>query len=248
MLADIPGLIEGASEGAGLGHEFLAHVERTRLLLHLVDIAPVDGCRQSRYSRRRAGRARALRRRPRDAGRSLLVLSKVDLLPEDGRGRASTRWRASCANEPTCSAGETPAGPRGVERDRGRGLAALSRRDLPATPEPAGGRPLPTPASRSPSTPSTGRPSVRNYRSSAAASAFPRLGPGGRAAHPSSRSRQPGGARLHRGAFESDGCDQGARGQGFEPGEEVAIGDVAFELYPGTPQRRRDMKRRRKPP
>ena len=42
VIADVPGLIEGAAEGAGLGHQFLKHLQRTHLLLHLVDIAPYD--------------------------------------------------------------------------------------------------------------------------------------------------------------------------------------------------------------
>src|SRR5512138_2926848 len=42
VIADIPGLIEGASQGAGLGHQFLRHLARTRILLHIVDIAPLD--------------------------------------------------------------------------------------------------------------------------------------------------------------------------------------------------------------
>jgi GTPase len=82
VMADIPGLIEGASEGAGLGIRFLKHLARTRVLLHLVDVAPIDQVdpaesaeviihELNQFSEVLAGRER------------WLVLTKIDLLPEE---------------------------------------------------------------------------------------------------------------------------------------------------------------------
>ena len=81
VVADIPGLIEGAAEGAGLGHQFLRHLQRTRLLLHLVDIAPpdpaADPVADARAIARELGKYDAeLAAKPR-----WLVLNKLDLLP-----------------------------------------------------------------------------------------------------------------------------------------------------------------------
>jgi len=85
VVADVPGLIEGAAEGAGLGHRFLRHLQRTRLLLHLIDVAPfdddVDPVRQAR--------AIAAELKKYDPGLHAkprwLVLNKVDMLPPDER-------------------------------------------------------------------------------------------------------------------------------------------------------------------
>ncbi len=92
VLADIPGLIEGASEGAGLGLQFLRHLARTRLLLHLVDIAPLDaGADPAREARAVVQELRhydeALYRKPR-----WLVLNKIDLVPAGERERAVKRF------------------------------------------------------------------------------------------------------------------------------------------------------------
>ena len=84
VMADIPGIIEGAAEGAGLGLRFLKHVSRTRLLLHVVDIAPEDGgsplAAMRTIEAELAGFDPALAERPR-----WLVLNKCDLLPDDER-------------------------------------------------------------------------------------------------------------------------------------------------------------------
>jgi GTP-binding protein len=85
VMADIPGLIEGAAEGAGLGHRFLKHLSRTRLLLHVVDIAPydqtVDPLREAKAIVKELRKYdEALYQRPR-----WLVLNKVDLLPAEER-------------------------------------------------------------------------------------------------------------------------------------------------------------------
>ena len=92
VLADIPGLIEGAAEGAGLGHQFLRHLARTRLLLHLVDIAPLDDgtdpVREAKAIVKELGKYdEALFRKPR-----WVVLNKADLLPAGERGRAVKRF------------------------------------------------------------------------------------------------------------------------------------------------------------
>jgi GTP-binding protein len=92
VLADIPGLIEGASEGAGLGHEFLAHVERTRLLVHVLDLAPLDGSDPA-ANHEVVERELALHE-PRLARlERVLALSKADLVPAPEVERAVAAWR-----------------------------------------------------------------------------------------------------------------------------------------------------------
>lgn len=82
VVADIPGLIEGAAEGAGLGIRFLKHLVRTRLLLHVVDMAPFDESDPEHSIRAIVGELEKFS--PTLAGRDRwLVLNKLDLLPED---------------------------------------------------------------------------------------------------------------------------------------------------------------------
>lgn len=82
VVADIPGLIEGASEGAGLGIRFLKHLTRTRLLLHLVDMMPYDGSTPEHNARVIEKELKMFSSTLSDQDR-WLVLNKVDLIPED---------------------------------------------------------------------------------------------------------------------------------------------------------------------
>lgn len=85
VIADIPGLIEGAADGAGLGAQFLRHVQRTRLLLHLVDLAPFDE-QVDPVQQVRAIEAELRKHDPAMLGKPRwLVMNKADLLPEDER-------------------------------------------------------------------------------------------------------------------------------------------------------------------
>jgi len=92
VIADIPGLIEGASEGAGLGHEFLAHVERTRMLVHVLDLAPLDGSdpvdNHATIEAELAAHDPRLATLPR-----ILALSKADLVTPEVAADAAAAWR-----------------------------------------------------------------------------------------------------------------------------------------------------------
>jgi GTP-binding protein len=128
VLADIPGLIEGASDGAGLGHEFLAHVERTTVLVHVLDLAPLDGSdpvdNHATVERELARHDARLASLPR-----ILALSKGDLVNADAAAAARREWESRLGSDVPVlvTSAVTHAG-----------LEALSAelvRRVPATPE-----------------------------------------------------------------------------------------------------------------
>jgi GTP-binding protein len=125
IVADIPGLIEGAAEGAGLGHEFLAHVERCSMLVHLVDVAPMEGDPVADYETVRgelAAHGAGLEQLP-----ELVVLSKRDLLPPEQVAEAAAEWRERL--------GDRTLGVLAVSSATGEGLDELRQRILAELPE-----------------------------------------------------------------------------------------------------------------
>jgi GTP-binding protein len=123
VIADIPGLIEGAAEGAGLGHEFLAHVERCSMLVHLVDVAPMEGDPVGAYETVRSelsAHGAGLERLP-----ELVILSKRDLLEAERVEEELDQWRRRLGDRVLGVLAVSSATGAGLEELRGRILAGL---------------------------------------------------------------------------------------------------------------------------
>ncbi len=142
VLADIPGLIEGASEGAGLGHDFLAHVERTRLLVHVLDVAPEltagEGAdpiaNHATIERELAAHDQRLAELPR-----VLALSKCDLLDERGVQAAVAEWRERLGAEVPVIATSSATG-LGLEELSGELMRRVGPQSVDGEAETAGGK------------------------------------------------------------------------------------------------------------
>jgi GTP-binding protein len=93
IIADIPGLIEGAADGIGLGHDFLAHVERTRLLVHVLDLAPLDGSDPLENFETVEREITLYQERLAELPR-IVALSKADLVTPEAAEQARLEWQA----------------------------------------------------------------------------------------------------------------------------------------------------------
>jgi len=232
VVADIPGLIEGASGGAGLGHEFLAHVERCRLLVHVLDLAPLDGsdpvANHAAVEAELGDHGAGLEALPR-----ILCLSKADLVAPEAAEEAVLEWRERLGDTVLDVLVTSAATGQGLDE-----LRAAIVRTVPASDEivdgPGVGEEVEVPASH------------RTYRPGAEdVFEVHRAGPG---------AFRVSGVRVERLLARHDlGNEESLRyledrlrsmgvlreleRAGFEPGDDVEIGGTVFELDPGAPLR-----------
>jgi GTP-binding protein len=225
VVADIPGLIEGASEGAGLGHEFLAHIERCRLLVHVLDLAPLDGSDPvenfATVEAEIAGHGTGLERLPR-----ILCLSKADLVPPERADEAAGEWRERLGEEALEVIVTSAATGLGVDE-----LKAALMRLVPEEP---------------PAPPEVALAEHRVYRPGADEGfEVERMG------HHEFRVSGPRVERLMarhdvdndealsyiEGRLRAIGVIRALEAAGFEPGDDVEIAGTLFELDPGAPFR-----------
>ena len=223
VLADIPGLIEGAAEGAGLGHEFLAHLERCRLLVHLIEVEPAEGGPEANYETVRgelAGYGAGL-----DSLPEVVALSKIDLIPEDEAEREVADWRERLGSEASAVLGISSA--------TGAGLDDLVREIFAALPEEAAAAP-----------PGDGgfEAEHRVYRPGEeegfdvvpeSDGRFRVSGRGIELLIARHDLENPEALDYLENRLREIGVIAALERAGFEPGDEVVVGDLEFELDPG---------------
>ncbi|MGO8906493.1 MAG: GTPase ObgE [Solirubrobacteraceae bacterium] len=233
VLADIPGLIEGASEGAGLGHDFLAHVERTQLLVHVLDMVPELSAGEGAdafvnyemIERELVAHDERLARLPR-----VLALAKADLVTGERAQEIVEQWRARVGAEVPVIATSSATG-----AGLGELAGELLARVVPATAPPLSERRA-EPVEQELAEHMVFRP--------AAGTGFQieRLGPGSFAVRGRGIERllsrydtdnEDAMAYLE-GRLERIGVLKALKDEGFQPGDEIEIGGVVFELDPGA--------------
>jgi GTP-binding protein len=226
VVADIPGLIEGASAGAGLGHDFLAHVERTRLLVHVLDLAPLDGtdpeANHAVIEHELADHDPELAGLPR-----ILALSKADLVTPEVAEAAAAEWRERLEGVPVLvTSSATRAGLDELARELLRRVpieAPASSADDPAESEVAEFQVFRPAARRGFDVERAGE---RAFRVSG--EAVERL-----IARHDLENEEALAHVEHR--LRRMGVIAALENQGFEPGDDVEIAGVVFELDPGAP-------------
>jgi len=227
IIADIPGLIEGASDGAGLGHDFLAHVERTRLLVHVLDLAPLDGSDPVANHATIEAELRAHDPRLASLPR-LLALSKADLVPAEEAQRAAAAWRERLGPE---------VGVLVTSSATGAGTDELARELLRRVP--LSGAAHPADAAALEDVPSVEhrvfRPAAnRGFRVERLDDGVFRVEGVGVERLLMRHDLDNDEALAHvEGRLRRMGIISALEAQGFEPGDDVEIAGIMFELHPG---------------
>jgi len=227
VIAEIPGLIEGASAGAGLGHEFLAHIERTRLLVHVLDIGPLDGS-DPLHNHATVEHELTLHD-PRLAGLPrILALSKADLVDEETQAAACERWEQRLGPEVPVIVTSSVTGT-GLDQLSAELIRRVPPGELGVAPD-ADGRPIAELAEHRVFRPAADRAwrvervGERSFRVS---------GRGiDRLVARYDLDNEDALAYLER-RLRGIGVIDALEQHGFEPGDEVEIAGVAFDLDPG---------------
>jgi GTP-binding protein len=225
VLADIPGLIEGAAAGLGLGHEFLAHVERCSMLVHLVELQPLEGDPVGNYELVRAeleAYGAGLERLP-----ELVVLSKRDLLEATVVDAAVEEWAERLGDSVLGVVAASSATREGLEDLRRRILAEL------ALVQPLDAAPSGTPAAEFESEHRVYRPAGEGgyWVEREEDGAFRIGGRGVELLFERHDTKNEEALAYLEQRLTEMGVIAALRKAGFEAGDDVRVGDHEFELH-----------------